>query len=62
MFFDEEMLSMLFEETGLDFDAWSAQYDYSSMSDQEIYAALPPDIQNLCGDLGLNASWYHGGM
>ena len=60
--FTEDILKMLFEETGEDFATWAADNDYENMSDQDIYAALPGDIQGLCGDIGLNASWMHDGM
>ena len=60
--FTEEILMMLFDELGFDFEEWAAQYDYANMTDQEIYNALPAEIKALCGDFGLNASWMHGGM
>lgn len=60
--FTEEILEMLFEETGEDFATWAASHDYTSMSDQEIYAALPSSIIPFLGDFGLNASWMHDGM
>ncbi len=60
--FTEEILMMMFEELGYDFEEWAAVNDYANMSDQAIYAALPADIQAACGDFGLNASWMHGGL
>lgn len=60
--FDEDILMMLFDETGEDFEEWAAQYDYGSMSDKDIYAALPGSIKALCGDIFPNVSWMHDGM
>ncbi len=60
--FSEEIIMMLFEETGADFDDWSSQYDYASMTDQAIYAAFPDAVKAACADIGLNASWMHHGL
>lgn len=60
--FDEDTLMMLFEELGLDFEDWAAQYNYASMSDQEIYNVLPQAIINELSEFGINASWMHDGM
>lgn len=60
--FDEDTLMMLFEELGLDFEDWAAQYDYADMSDQEIYNVLPQAIINELSEFGINASWMHHGM
>lgn len=60
--FDEDTLMMLFEELGLDFEDWAAQYDYADMSDQEIYNVLPQAIINELSEFGINASWMHDGM
>ena len=60
--FTEEILIMLFDELGEDFESWAESHDYASMSDQDIYAALPASILPFLGDFGLNASWMHDGM
>ena len=60
--FTEEILMMLFDELGMNFEEWAATYNYANMTDQEIYNALPDKIKAACGDFGLNASWMHGGM
>lgn len=63
MIITQDLLEMLFEESGGDFDAWVASSGYSAgWTDQQIYNALPEDIQALIGDIVMNASWYHGGM
>ena len=60
--FTEEILMMLFEETGEDFGEWAGQYDYANMSDKDIYAALPDEILAVLSDFDINASWMHHGM
>ena len=61
--FTEEILMMLFDETGSDFDEWAAEVGYNSeWTDQEIYNALPAEILPYLGEFGLNASWMHDGM
>ena len=61
--FDEETLMMLFDELGLDFDAWITDSGYTAeWSDQQIYSALPEDIIAALGDFGIEASWMHEGF
>jgi len=61
--FDEETLMMLFDELGIDFEEWISESNYDdSMTDQQIYALLPPDIIAMLGEFGINASWMHDGF
>lgn len=58
-----ELLMMLFEELGLDFEEWAGQnLGWESWTDQEIYAKLPDEVKENLGEIVLNWSWYHGGM
>ena len=58
-----ELLMMLFEELGLDFEEWAGQHlGWESWTDQEIYAKLPDEVKENLGEIVLNWSWYHGGM
>ena len=58
-----ELLTMLFEELGLDFEAWATlNSGWESWTDQEIYAKLPDEVKANLGDIVLNWSWWHGGM
>ena len=61
--FTNEILMMLFDELGLDFEEWAAIVGLApSWTDKQIYDALPDAVKALCGEFGLNASWMHGGM
>lgn len=63
--FTSDILQMLFEEidVGMTFEQWVADSNYnSSMTDQEIYAILPPDMYPYLAEFGLNASWMHEGI